>query len=39
MAQLTPRNYLSTLDLWIGLAFAAVFVAAAVRLRRYRGPL
>jgi ABC-2 type transport system permease protein len=39
MAQLTPRNYLSTLDLWIGLAFAAAFVAAAVRLRRYRGPL
>src|SRR5256885_2293143 len=36
---LTPGRYLSTLDLWIGLAFAAAFIAAAVRLRRYRGPL
>jgi ABC-2 type transport system permease protein len=36
---LTPGRYLSTPDLWIGLAFAAVFIAAAVRLRRYRGPL
>jgi len=24
--------------IWIGLAVAAVFLAAAVRLRRYRGP-
>jgi ABC-2 type transport system permease protein len=36
---LTPERYLSTPDLWIGLAFAAAFIAAAVRLRRYRGPL
>jgi ABC-2 type transport system permease protein len=36
---LTPGRYLSTPDLWIGLAFAAAFIAAAVRLRRYRGPL
>jgi ABC-2 type transport system permease protein len=36
---LTPGRYLSTPDLWIGLAFAAAFVFAAVRLRRYRGPL
>ena len=36
---LTPGRYLSTPDLWIGLAFAAVFIAAAIRLRRYRGPL
>jgi hypothetical protein len=37
--QLTPFKYLSTPGLWIGLVLAAVFVAAAVRLRRYRGPL
>jgi len=36
---LTPGRYLSSPGLWIGLVFAAVFVAAAVRLRRYRGPL
>jgi len=37
--QLTPGRYLSSPDLWIGLIFAAAFIAAAVRLRRYRGPL
>jgi ABC-2 type transport system permease protein len=37
--QLTPGRYLSNPGLWIGLIFAAAFVAAAVRLRRYRGPL
>src|SRR5262249_2564610 len=37
--QLTPDRYLSTAGLWVGLIFAAVFIAAAVRLRRYRGPL
>ena len=39
LSQLTPGRYLSTPDLWIGLAFAAVFIFAAVRLRRYRGPI
>jgi ABC-2 type transport system permease protein len=38
-ATITPGRYLSTPDLWLGLIFAAVFIAAAVRLRRYRGPL
>jgi ABC-2 type transport system permease protein len=37
--QLTPLKYLSTPGLWIGLAFAAAFVAIAVRQRRYRGPI
>jgi ABC-2 type transport system permease protein len=37
--QLTPGTYLSTPGLWLGLIFAVVFLAAAVRLRRYRGPL
>jgi ABC-2 type transport system permease protein len=39
LAQLTPGRFLSTPGLWIGLAFAAAFLAAAVRLRRYRGPI
>jgi hypothetical protein len=38
-ATITPGRYLSTPGLWIGLAFAVVFIAAAIRLRRYRGPL
>jgi ABC-2 type transport system permease protein len=37
--QLTPGKYLSSPGLWFGLIFAAVFIAAAIRLRRYRGPL
>jgi hypothetical protein len=30
---------LSTPGLWIGLAFAAIFLAIAVRLRRNREPI
>jgi hypothetical protein len=37
--QLTPAAYLSSPGLWLGLIVAAVFLAAAIRLRRYRGPL
>jgi ABC-2 type transport system permease protein len=37
--QLTPMRYLSTPGLWFGLIFAAAFIVAAIRLRRYRGPL
>jgi ABC-2 type transport system permease protein len=37
--QLTPGKYLSSPGLWIGLVVAALFIAIAVRLRRYRGPL
>jgi ABC-2 type transport system permease protein len=39
LAQLTPGKYLSTPGLWIGLVFAAIFFVAAIRLRRYRGPI
>jgi ABC-2 type transport system permease protein len=39
MTQLTPGNYLSTPGLWIGLVFTAAFIFAAIRLRRYRGPV
>ena len=37
--RLTPGTYLSTPGLWLGLIFAAAFIAAAIRSRRYRGPL
>lgn len=39
LMQLTPGRYLSTPGLWLGLLFAAVCITAAIRLRRYRGPL
>jgi len=39
LTQLAPLKFLTSPGLWIGLVFAAAFVAAAVRLRRYRGPL
>lgn len=39
MSQLTPGRFLTTPGLWIGLIFAVGFVVAAIRLRRYRGPL
>ena len=39
LSQLTPGNFLTTPGLWIGLAFAAAFLAAAVRMRRYREPI
>ncbi|HEX8763584.1 MAG TPA: hypothetical protein VF740_00420 [Candidatus Acidoferrum sp.] len=35
---LTPLKFLSTPGLWIGLLVTAIFLVAAVRLRRYRGP-
>jgi ABC-2 type transport system permease protein len=37
--QLTPGKFLSSPGLWIGLIIAAAFLAAAARLRRYRGPI
>jgi ABC-2 type transport system permease protein len=36
---LTLGRYLTTPGLWIGLAFTALCLAAAVQLRRQRGPL
>jgi ABC-2 type transport system permease protein len=39
LAQLTPGRFLSSGGLWIGLLFAAAFLAAASRLRRNRGPI
>jgi ABC-2 type transport system permease protein len=39
MTHLTPGRFLSSSGLWIGLVVAAVFLAAAVRLRRCQGPI
>jgi ABC-2 type transport system permease protein len=39
MTHIAPGSFLSSLGLWIGLAVAAIFLAAAVRLRRYQGPI
>ena len=35
---LTPGHFLVSPGLWIGLMFAAAFLIAAARIRRYRGP-
>jgi ABC-2 type transport system permease protein len=39
LAQLTPGKFLTNPSLWLGLIVAAALFAAAVRLRRYQGPL
>jgi hypothetical protein len=39
LSQLTPGKFLNTPGLWAGLALTAAFLAAAVRLRRYREPI
>jgi ABC-2 type transport system permease protein len=39
LSQLTPGRYLSVPGLWLGLIFAAICLIAAIRLRRYRGPI
>lgn len=36
---ITPAKFLSAPGLWIGLAISAAFLAGAVRLRRYQGPI
>jgi ABC-2 type transport system permease protein len=39
MTHITPGHFLATPGLWIGLAVAAAFLAAAVRLRRSQAPI
>ena len=39
LAQLRPGHFLTRPGLWLGLAFAAACLAAAVRLRRNREPI
>ena len=36
---LIPHHFFSQPGLWVGLAIAAAFLFAAVRMRRYRGPI
>ena len=38
-AQLTPGRFLTSAGLWLGLVFAVICIVAAVRSRRYRGPV
>ena len=38
-SQLIPHHFFTEPGLWFGLVVAAIFVAATVRLRRYRGPI
>jgi ABC-2 type transport system permease protein len=39
VSALTPAQFFGTPGLWVGLAVAAIFLATAVRLRRYREPI
>lgn len=39
LTQLDPLKFLSSPGLWLGLIIAVGFIFAAVRLRRFRGPL
>ena len=39
LTQLTPARFLGSAGFWLGLIFAALFLVAAVRLRRDRAPL
>ncbi len=39
MTHITPGTFVASLGLWIGLAIVAIFLVAAVRLRRSQGPL
>ncbi len=39
MTHITPGIFLTSPGLWIGFAIAAAFLAAAIRLRRYQGPI
>jgi ABC-2 type transport system permease protein len=39
MTHITPGHFLLSPALWIGLAIAIAFLAAAVRLRRHQGPV
>jgi ABC-2 type transport system permease protein len=38
LSQLEPAHFFASPNLWLGLAIAAAFLYAAVRLRRYREP-
>jgi len=39
MTHITPAAFLASPSLWFGLAVAAIFLAATIRMRRYQGPI
>jgi ABC-2 type transport system permease protein len=39
LMHITPGNFMISPGLWVGLSLTALFLAAAVRLRRNRGPI
>jgi ABC-2 type transport system permease protein len=39
LSELTPGRFITSPGLWIGFAVTAIFLALAVRLRRYQGPI
>lgn len=39
LSQITAGKFLSTPGVWLGLVVAAAFLAGAIRMRRYRGPV
>jgi ABC-2 type transport system permease protein len=39
VSQFTPGRFFSSPGLWVGLIVAAALLAAAVRMRRYKGPI
>lgn len=39
MTQFTPWHFVASPGLWLGLILAAALLAAAVRMRRYQGPI
>jgi ABC-2 type transport system permease protein len=39
LPELTPSSYLASPAMWVGLVIAAVFIYAAIRMRRYREPV
>jgi len=39
LSYLTPGRYLATPGVWLGLAVGIAFLAIAIRMRRYRGPI
>jgi ABC-2 type transport system permease protein len=39
ITQLDPMKFVGSPGLWVGLVFAAAFLVAAARLRRYRQPI
>jgi ABC-2 type transport system permease protein len=39
LTELAPGRFFSSPGLWLGLVCAVIFLAAAIRLRRYQGPI